>query len=47
MIKIYKSKDKWHMFVSWLSYTPFLYDDIRYLLEDLEYILEDYNGDIY
>lgn len=43
MIRIFKSKDAWHLIDSHQSLTPFVYDDIQFLIEDLYYLLEVYD----
>lgn len=43
MIRIFKSKDAWHLIDDHLSLEPFVYDDIRYLIEDITFILESHN----
>ena len=43
MIRIFKSKEVWHLIDDRQSLNPFVYDDITLLLEDLAFLLETYN----
>ena len=44
MIRIFKSKEVWHLIDDRMSADPIrYYDDINELLEDLAFLLETYN----